>query len=179
MVELDTQQALERMQKQARLLSPQALARVNARALNRAGRAAGVVFSKEIRKTLAVRAATVKDAINTSRATVGRQEIVWTVDRKALPLETFSHSQTRRGISVRFLKGKARSIISDAFLVPRWGMRAFKRLTPQRHPLRLLWGPSIGSQADRAWPAARARAVEVMTQRHIHEINREVEKANR
>jgi hypothetical protein len=179
MVELDTQQAQRRMEAQAKLLSPQALSRVNARALNRAGRAAGVVFSKEIRQTIAVKAATVKDAIKTSKATPSRQEFTFDVSRSPLRLELFSHSQTRRGISVRLLKGRARTIISDAFLVPRWGMRAFRRLTPQRAPLRLMWGPSIGSQADRAWPAARKRAVEVMTQRHIHEINREVEKANR
>lgn len=178
-IRLDTTEAEKKLRAMARYLSKQTLAKISARALNRANRAAGVAFSKEIRKDLAVKSSTVKEALQLKKATPANLSAPIIASNKPLPMSEYRMNQTRRGVSIRVKKSGKRVKLKHAFIVEGYGNEAFERRGKARHPLRMLYGPSIGSQTKEAWPAVEARAVEILDKRMEHEITRAFERANR
>lgn len=178
-VGIDTSAADERIKKLATYLGTKPLARALARSLNRAGAAGRTALNRGIRKELPLKAATVRDAIEMERATPADLSIDYKVERRPLSLKEFGARQTARGVTARVKRGGRRSLVRSAFIAKKLGEHAFVRVSSKRLPIKKLFGPSIGSQADKAWPDAHKRAVEVLEQRTRHEIQRAVDRANR
>ena len=185
-ITLETAEADERQRKLMRWLGPRETAKAGAAAINRAGRAARTVGSREVRKELRVKARDVKDRMSVVRATPSRLEYRIDFDYSQLPLIMYgSPRQTRRGVSVTIKRGGGRTTIPHAFISPQHGGQVVIRtkkadgegLVPKT-PVRRAYGPSIGSQLDRAEPAMDARAEEVLADRLTHELEWRVEKAN-
>ena len=180
MINIDTTQADRVIERQAQLLSSQELARAGASAVNRASRAAATAMNRAIRQELAIRAGDVRERIKVSRATPGKVESTITVDRRPLPLSHYQGMrQTNRGVSVRIKRGGGLVRIPGAFIVEAYQGEAFLRAGPERGPVGMLFGPSIGSQADAAWKDAERRGVEVLNDRLSREVRRRFELANR
>lgn len=178
-VGIDTSAADERIKKLATYLGAKPLARALARSLNRAGTAGRTALNRGIRKELPLKAATVRDAIEMERATPSDLSIDYKVERKPIPLREFGARQGKRALTARVKRGGKRVRIKRAFIVDSIGKHVFQRVGSKRLPIKKLFGPSIGSQADKAWPEAQKRAVEVLEQRTRHEIQRAVDRANR
>lgn len=145
------------IQRQLRVLAPQAIKRAEVAGLNRSLRSASSLISRTVRRDIALKARTIKDSLHTTRArrsqSVPTAEIK--VDRKAVPLKEYGAKQIRAGLSYRTSKRGGRKRIKSGFVVGSYGLNAFLRVGSARGPLKMLFGPSVGG-------AVRARDEEIL-----------------
>lgn len=108
-------------------------------------------ISKDIRKELNAKKKAVDKALVTGpRATRQRTGTTVTVAKgRRIPIKEFGARQTKAGVSYKISKNKGRSLARGAFMGPkpgavaaRLGGHAFKRMGPQRLPIKKLYGPS-------------------------------------
>ena len=129
------------------------------RAVQRAGASVRTAQVREITKTLNVRAAAVNAAITTKRQSgVSGLEVVHVVRGEGIPLRDFIGTrQTKKGVSVKVLKGGPRAVLGAAFGVNKFGRHIFGRASESnrkkygsphvgRLPIVKLYGPNILSQ---------------------------------
>lgn len=178
-VKLDTSEADAKLKKQARYLSPNDLVKAGQRAINRALSAGNTQLSREVRKTVNLRASSVKEAVSLKRARGLATDGEIRVEFKSIPLKEFKPRQTNKGLSVRIFKGAALQKFPKGFIVESLNGQAFMRVGDSRLPIKLLTGPSIRSQAEAALPAVRKRAEAVLEQRMRFEVGRQIERANK
>ena len=164
-------------------MSPHRLAKVGARAINRATKSARAEGSREIRKDLVLKARDVKEKMKITKARPTKLEGRITMSKSPIPLSMFKPGQRKHGVSVRILKSKGRGIIKGSFIIEAYGGEVFVRRygadgkMNKRGPLKMLQGPSIASHGKRAKPAMDAKAEEMMEKRMTHEIDRLFRKA--
>ena len=184
-IELDSEDAELQVSRNARHLQPQALASGARRAINRAARTAQTHMGRGIRDTLALRARDVRDGISIKRATDTNLEAELRVEREPKPLKDYGATQRKKGVSVRVRKDTGRTILRGSFKVETLGGHVFLRgddgeQDVGRLPISKRFGPSIGAYAQEAWERrAEPEASRVLGSRLEHEINRQVDRANR
>lgn len=131
--------------RQLSVLMPQAIKRAEVSGINRAANSSRVLISKTVRRDLALKAKTVKDAMTIKRARYAQStpEATITVDRKPQPLKNYGARQIRSGLSAKIRK-RGRQKIKSGFIIGAYGGNAYKRETSARGPLKALMGPSVG-----------------------------------
>jgi len=111
------------------------------RALNKTAVSVRAAASKEIRGTLNVKAAFVKKSLRIKRARRGALKSEISSIHQSIPLNQFSGVRpTKKGLSVKMRKDKARKLFNGAFI---YQSVIFRRLSRSRLPIRPLYGPSV------------------------------------
>lgn len=168
-------------------------------AINTTLRNARVEFSKRVRKRVAVKSSTVKNAMKSRRATKEdlEAEISWRF--QPLSLKEFgSVRQVRKGVKVTQLKGQ-RDLIKGAFVSEAMGGHVFRREGDKRvpskgryaqkskrdgspykrQPVKKLFGPSMLSQAKIIMPGMRGFVADRMVENTRQAANRFLARAQR
>lgn len=179
MIDLDDKQARRALAKQARELSPTKIQAAQRRAVNRGITGARTEMSREVRKTVRVKSADVRDAVAIEKASgsVATPEAKMRVRHKPIPLAHFgSPRQTKKGVSVTVIKGK-RQAIPSAFIVDNLGGHVFKRKGAARLPIRKLFGPSVRQLAPHALETIEPKVVARLEKELVRQLERMIEKA--
>ena len=136
------------------------IARAEARAVRRVGVTIRAEQTREITKTINLRAGAVRDEVVVkSQPTADKPRVVFEVKSKGIPLASFLGTrQTKKGVSVKVLKGGPRALLRAAFGVEKFGGNFFGRAAQGagkarygkphvgRLPIKKLYGPNILSQ---------------------------------
>lgn len=135
-----------------------AMGRAEARAVRRTGVTIRAEQTREITKTVNLRAGAVRnEVVVKSQPTADRPRVVFEVKSKGIPLASFLGTrQTKKGVSVKVLRGGPRALLRAAFGVEKFGGNFFGRAgkgtkrygKPHvgRLPMVKLFGPNILSQ---------------------------------
>jgi hypothetical protein len=187
-VNLDTSKADAAMRELAKQLSAKQLVEIGHRAVNRALAAGNTEMARQVRQTVNLRAATVKDQVKVTKSKgVKAQAELRVKTDDGIALSEYGASFGKKGVTVRILKGAGRQKFANAFAVKvkkgrhAGKMRAFQREDKDtaRFPIRLMLGPTVTSQAKKALPAVERRVVEILDRRIRAEIQRAIDKAGR
>ena len=179
-IQLDSSEADQTIRNQARYLSSQALATAGRRAINRAARTARSEMSKGVRDRLAIKKRDLDQRMSITRARDTNLEATITIDNSPVSLLTFGAKQISRGVSVRVLKSAGRTLLASAFTVGSIGGEVFTRRGSDRTPIDMLRGPRVARSAEEAWESrAHDAAARIINQRLDHELQRQIDKANR
>lgn len=118
-----------------------ALRRGAVRALNKSARTGRTAASREVRKTLNVRAGEVNRLITIRKATPKQLEAGVRAKYKQVPVIAFSGvRQTRKGVTVRMRKDKPRMLFKGAFITRlRTDISDSRKNVYRRHPDPWLW----------------------------------------
>jgi len=122
------------------------LERATARALNRTTTSTVAFFSKETRKEVNVKAATLKKGVRVQRAKPRNQIAVMNVSGQHVPLIAMGARQTKRGVTVRKYKTGARILLKSAFIqtMKSGHTGVFRRVhNVGRLPIAEMFGPSL------------------------------------
>jgi hypothetical protein len=178
----DDKKAVERLRKQATYLSAQELARANAAALNRAGKAASGVVRRRIgKKTTAPQSKYAESVKKDKQASAARGQYQITVDgNKNVKLQHFRDmKQTPSGVQVKIFRSGKKSILRGTFIVQSLSGDAFTRRGKARGPLKTLYGPSPTQVVVDVETAMVERFNKVFATRIVQEIRFRVSRGNR
>lgn len=135
-----------------------AMAKAEARAINRTGVTIIAAQSRGIADVVNLRVSAVKKELRTKRkATPAQTSIVFEVAGRGVPLKEYiGTSQVKKGVAVRVLKKGPRSVLTAAFGANKFGGNYFGRVgkgskkygSPHvgRLPIAKLYGPNVLSQ---------------------------------
>lgn len=151
-----------------------------ARATNRAGTSARSEASREIRKEVALKAATVRDAIKVSKASPSRPRVDLRISGRPIPLSRYPVRQTKAGVSVQVKRSSGRKVVSGAFIATmRSGHRGvfWRRLGASgkpvgRLPIRELFSTTVAQALDETGKVGRV--LSTATRRFATELAREI-----
>lgn len=122
-------------------LSTSARVRVVHRALNKAGDRAFTKAKRTIAKTLGLKQRTVGARMSKRRAGRGGDDYHVIARGGRLPLSEYKPRQTKKGVTARIYN--KRILHAGAFIVPRYGGKAYRRQGKARFPLEQIRGPSV------------------------------------
>jgi hypothetical protein len=160
-----------------------ARAAVNA-ALTRAARSTAAEASRAVRETLNIKASAVRGLIKAEpsrSSSIGGAVARVRIRAKGAALSEFTGTrQTKRGLSIQVLRGRARTVLRSAFQYP--GSRGtfsaervrFGSRRVPRGPVRALFGPSVAQIAGRPQVFERLRAH--ASRRIEAELKREIDR---
>lgn len=158
-------------------------------AVNRCAEMARTDAARELRAAgYNIKSATIKAAVNVSRASAGNMVATLTINRKPIPLIQYDARQTKSGVSVKVTS--ARKVVKGAFIAKmqsghsgvytRAPGAVHKRVMVAGHkrwsalPIKQLYGPSIGgAYASDKVQAAMAKSIAANFSRRLaHELKR-------
>jgi len=155
------------------------LRRAGARALNKTATKGRNVSSRVIRKTLNLKAKTVKDQLKVTRATPDNHRSTVQGRYKPVPLIKFNGvRQTKKGVTVRMRKDKPRMVFKGAFIarMPSGHIGVFRRTSRSRLPIKQIYGPPVSKIMGDKLPEIINQTAPDLEKTLAHEIQYELSK---
>jgi hypothetical protein len=154
--------------------------RIVTSALARAGKAMDTHADRAVRAKLNLKRADTKGVIKLRRPSKTIPEATLFVSHKAIRLAHYGARTTRRGVTVKVLRGGPRKVVQRAFILThKSGKRVIlQREGTERLPIKPLYGrePYQVISQGKLEPKIAARGAEVFVARFAHEWKREVAK---